>query len=79
MPPDRVRGPEPPTEQDVDRINRVFSEAFTDRYQRDGMSGVRVPYLNPAIWKYAIATAADGAMLWRDAAGDVVAFNMVHR
>lgn len=76
--PDRIRGPEPAQPGDVDRINRVFSEAFTDRYQRDGMSGVRVPTLNPAIWRFAIATADGGALLWRDAAGDLVAFNMVH-
>jgi GNAT superfamily N-acetyltransferase len=79
MPRERLQGPEPPTARDVEGINRVFSEAFTDRYQRDGMGGVRVPYLNPAIWRFAIAAAADGAMLWRDGSGGIVAFNMVHR
>lgn len=77
--PDRIEGPDPVTPRDIDRINRVFAEAFTDRYQRDGMSGVRVPRLNPAIWKFAIATAGPGAMMWRDGSGDVVAFNMVHQ
>src|ERR1019366_8841180 len=55
------------------------SEAFTERYRRDGLSGVRVPYLNPAVWQFAIEDAGEGAMTWRDARGDVVAFNMVHR
>src|SRR5207247_5287593 len=44
-----------------------------------GMVGVRVPFLNPAIWRYAIEDAADGAMLWRDDRGHIAAFNMVHR
>jgi len=35
--------------------------------------------LNPTIWRYAIEDAADGAMLWRDDRGHIVAFNMVHR
>jgi hypothetical protein len=43
------------------------------------MVGVRVPFLNPTIWRYAIEDAADGAFLWRDERGHVVAFNMVHR
>lgn len=78
--PDRtVHGPEPVTRADVDALNRVFSEAFTDRYRKDGLGGVRVPPLNPVIWHYAIADAGEGAMLWRDARGDIVAFNMVHR
>ena len=77
--PDRsVTGPEPVTRRDVDALNRVFSEAFTDRYRRDGLGGVRVPQLNPPIWHYAIADAGEGAMMWRDARGDIVAFNMVH-
>lgn len=76
---DRLRGPEPASPQEIDRINRVFSEAFTDRYQRDGMTGVRVPHLNPAIWRFAIADAGEGALVWRDSTGELVAFNMVHR
>ena len=79
MPPDGIRGPEPALPAEIDRINRLFSEAFTDRYQRDGMSGVRVPLLNPAIWRFAIADAADGALVWRDASGSIVAFNLIHR
>jgi Acetyltransferase (GNAT) family len=43
------------------------------------MVGVRVPFLNPAVWRYAIEDAADGALLWRDERGQVAAFNMVHR
>ena len=43
------------------------------------MVGVRVPFLNPTIWRYAIEDADDGAMLWRDDRGHIVAFNMVHR
>ena len=74
-----IRGPEPAQPADIDQLNRVFSEAFTDRYQRDGMSGVRVPLLNPAIWRFAIAGAADGALVWRDEGGAIIAFNMIHR
>ncbi|NOT08719.1 MAG: GNAT family N-acetyltransferase [Gemmatimonadales bacterium] len=74
-----LRGPEPASTADVERINRIFSEAFTDRYHRDGMAGVRVPPLNPAVWRYAIAGAGEGALLWRDESGEIAAFNMVHR
>jgi predicted N-acetyltransferase YhbS len=77
--PERIVGPLPLTPDDIGRVNQVFSEAFTDRYQRDGLSGVRVPPLNPAIWRFAIAAAGPGAMQWRDPAGQVVAFNLVHR
>lgn len=77
--PDReIYGPERPTVRDVDPLNRVFSEAFTDRYRRDGMTGVRVPYLNPAIWRYALEDAGEGAMVWRDPDGELCGFNMVH-
>src|SRR3569623_1173951 len=64
---------------DIGELNQVFSDAFTERYRRDGMVGVRVPFLNPTIWRYAIEDAAEGAFLWRDDRGHVVAFNMVHR
>ena len=78
--PDRsVRGPDRPTYRDIDPLNRVFAEAFTDRYSRDGLVGVRVPQLNPLVWRYAIDDAGDGAMIWRGADGHMVAFNMVHR
>jgi len=63
----------------VTELNQVFSDSFTERYRRDGMVGVRVPFLNPAIWRYAIEDADAGAMLWRDDRGHIVAFNMVHR
>jgi ribosomal protein S18 acetylase RimI-like enzyme len=74
-----VSGPFRARLDDIGELNEVFSEAFTDRYRRDGMVGVRVPFLNPVIWKYAIEDAAEGAMLWRDDRGAIVAFNMVHR
>ena len=78
--PDRsVRGPDRPGYRDIDPLNRVFAEAFTDRYSRDGLVGVRVPQLNPLVWRYAIDDAGDGAMVWRDVDGHMVAFNMVHR
>jgi GNAT superfamily N-acetyltransferase len=78
--PDRsVRGPDRPGYRDIDPLNRVFAEAFTDRYSRDGLVGVRVPQLNPLVWRYAIDDAGDGAMVWRDADGHMAAFNMVHR
>ena len=71
-------GPQPVHERDVADLNEVFSEAFTDRYRRDGMAGVRVPHLNPPVWRFAIADAGSGAMLWRDDRGKVVAFNIAH-
>lgn len=73
-----LRGPIAAGPRDVDGINRVFAEAFTERYHRDGMGSVRVPELNPAVWRYAIAAAGEGALLWRDADGALAAFNMVH-
>jgi GNAT superfamily N-acetyltransferase len=78
--PDRsVRGPERPTIRDIEPLNRIFADAFTDRYRRDGLVGVRVPYLNPLIWRYAIEDAGEGAMIWRDGDGRPTAFNMVHQ
>ncbi len=74
-----VDGPHPATLDEVAELNQVFSDSFTERYRRDGMVGVRVPFLNPAIWRYAIEDADDGAMLWRDDRGRIIAFNMVHR
>ncbi len=43
------------------------------------MVGVRVPFLNPSIWRYALEDAAEGAMIWRDERDHIAAFNMVHR
>jgi GNAT superfamily N-acetyltransferase len=74
-----AHGPIPVTVADIPALNRLFSDAFTERYRRDGLTGVRVPPLNPDIWRYAVRNAGDGAMLWRDAAGDLVAFNVAHR
>ena len=64
---------------DIAPLNLLFSETFTERYRRDGLVGVRVPPLNPEIWRYAVADAGEGAMLWRDARGAIAAFNIVHR
>src|SRR5918997_2169971 len=77
--PQPVQGPFLARLEDIAALNQVFSDAFTERYRRDGMVGVRVPYLNPAVWRYAIEDAAGGAMVWRDARGEIAAFNMVHR
>jgi len=74
-----IHGPFAVTEQDVPSLNRLFADAFTDRYRRDGLVGVRVPFLNEQIWHYAIADAAGGAMLWRDESDRMVAFNVAHR
>ncbi len=71
-------GPHPARAADIAALNEVFSEAFTERYRKDGLVGVRVPALNPAIWRYALADAGDGAMLWRGERGEVVAFNVAH-
>jgi GNAT superfamily N-acetyltransferase len=73
-----IRGPYPVTQADIAPLNEVFSEAFTERYRRDGLVGVRVPTLNHAIWEFSIADADGGAMLWRDADGGVAAFNVAH-
>lgn len=78
--PDRtVRGPARATIADIEGLNRLFSDAFTERYRRDGLSGVRVPFLNPGIWEYAIEDAAEGALVWRDGRDELIAFAMVHR
>ena len=79
LPERQVTGPTRPDERDIEGLNRVFAEAFTERYRRDGMSGVRVPYLNPLVWRYALLGAGEGAMVWRDEDGDVAAFNVAHR
>jgi GNAT superfamily N-acetyltransferase len=77
--PSRVPGgPHQARDADISDLNEVFSEAFTDRYRRDGMAGVRVPHLNSPVWRFAIADAGEGAMLWRDERGKVVAFNIAH-
>ena len=77
--PQAIEGPFRPRLDQITELNQVFSDSFTERYRRDGMVGVRVPFLNPAIWRYAIEDADAGAMLWRDDRGHIVAFNMVHR
>lgn len=74
-----AEGPARVMEADISALNSVFSEAFTDRYRRDGLIGVRVPHLNPAVWRFALADAEGGAMAWRDGRGSIVAFNIAHR
>lgn len=76
----RIEGPFRARAEDIPALNDVFSDAFTERYRRDGMVGVRVPNLNPKVWRYAIDDAEEGAMIWRDGGpkGNIVAFNMVH-
>ena len=78
LPEREVHGPERASERDIEGLNRVFAEAFTDRYRRDGLVGVRVPHLNPVVWRYALLDAGDGAMVWRDESGQVAAFNIAH-
>jgi GNAT superfamily N-acetyltransferase len=73
-----LAGPIVATVDDIAQLNEVFAEAFTERYRKDGMTGVRVPPLNPAIWRYAIEGAGDGALCWRDERGRIAAFNIVH-
>jgi GNAT superfamily N-acetyltransferase len=76
-----MEGPFRARVEDISALNVVFSDAFTERYRRDGMVGVRVPNLNPKVWRYAIEDADAGAMIWRDGngRGEIAAFNMVHR
>lgn len=74
-----ARGPFPVTEKDIPGLNRLFADSFTDRYRRDGLVGVRVPFLNEAIWRFAIADAGSGALLWRDESDRLVAFNIAHK
>ena len=76
-----IEGPFRARVEDIPALNVVFSDAFTERYRRDGMQGVRVPHLNPKVWRYAIEDADAGAMIWRDgsARGEIAAFNMVHK
>jgi GNAT superfamily N-acetyltransferase len=74
-----ANGPRAATSADITSLNRVFSDAFTERYQRDGLVGVRVPQLNPDVWRYAIQDAGDGAMVWYDEQDELVAFNIAHR
>ena len=38
-----VDGPFRARLDDIADLNQVFSDAFTERYRRDGMVGVRVP------------------------------------
>ena len=78
LPEGRVYGPARPEPGDIDALNRVFADAFTDRYRRDGLLGVRVPQLNTQVWRYALLGAGDGAMVWRDDDGRVAAFNVAH-
>ena len=73
----KLVGPQRLTLRDIEPLNRLFAESFTDRYRRDGMPGVRVPHLNPRIWRFALEGAGQGAMAWREG-GEIAAFNIVH-
>ena len=64
---------------DVTPLNQVFSDAFTERYRRDGLVGVREPFLNPAIWRYAIDHVDEGAMPWCDERHVVGELKIAHR
>lgn len=64
---------------DIGPLNLLFSDAFSDRYRRDGLTAVRVPPLNPAIWRYAIEGAGEGAVCWVDGQGEMLAFNIAHQ
>ncbi len=77
--PPPLGAPQVATAADIPRLNELFSSAFTDRYRRDGMVGVRVPPLGVEVWRYALEDAGRGALCWSDAQGRLVAFNMVHR
>src|SRR3990172_5790864 len=79
VPERQVYGPDTASERDTEGLNRVFADAFTDRYRRDGLVGVRVPHLNPQVWRYALRDAGAGAMVWRDEAGHLAALNIAHR
>jgi len=74
----RLAGPEPITVEEIPALNLIFSDAFSERYRRDGMTGVRVPPLNPVLWRFAIEAAGAGALCWRDASGRIAAFNVAH-
>jgi GNAT superfamily N-acetyltransferase len=74
-----AQGPTRATHADIPDLNHVFSEAFTERYRKDGMTGVRVPQLNPAIWRYAMEDSGGGALVWRGDDGAIVAFNIAHQ
>ncbi len=73
-----LEGPMLATVDDIPQLNDLFAEAFTERYRKDGLAGVRVPPLNPSIWRYAIEDAGAGALCWRDEGGRMAAFNIVH-
>lgn len=73
-----VSGPVAATADDIPAINGLFSEAFTERYQRDGLAGVRVPPLNPDVWRYALDDAGPGALVWRSSDARLAAFNIAH-
>lgn len=74
-----VVGPRVARPEDIPALNRLFAETFTDRYRRDGMTTLRVPYLNAPVWEYAFATADGGALLWHDDRQQLLAFNLVHQ
>ena len=56
--PPSASGPYQATVQDIPGLNTVFSNAFTERYRKDGLVGVHVPNLSSAVWRFAIEDAA---------------------
>lgn len=73
-----ITGPSPLGDVALEELNALFSAAFSERYRRDGMVGVRVPPLHPRLWRFALEAAGPGAMAWRDGEGRLAAFNLVH-
>lgn len=76
--PEAVTGPMVAGSAEIVALNRLFSDAFTERYRQDGLAGVQVPWLNHNIWEYALEHAGKGALIWRDLKGRLAAFNLVH-
>jgi GNAT superfamily N-acetyltransferase len=74
-----VQGPVRLLESHIPQLNRLFADAFTDRYRKDGFVGVRVPQLHADVWRYALRDAGSGAMAWLDERGELVAFNVAHQ
>jgi GNAT superfamily N-acetyltransferase len=73
-----VQGPVRLLESQIPQLNRLFADAFTDRYRKDGFVGMRVPQLHADVWRYALRDAGSGAMGWLDERGELVAFNVAH-
>ena len=79
--PDRsLRGPERATLARHRALNRVFAEAFTDRYSRDGLVGrARAPPQPADLALRASRMRATAPCSGGTRDGQIVGFNMVHR